>query len=148
MGNRAAGSLGYMESSLVSLLDVGSGSCHPLRTADPTAVAAGRLLGDKQLRMNKKRGVAVVSVLYRFWLKFSQCLLVNIPPFRSLRSIIFVFQVKYVLFLPRNKKYRQLRLSMNYLYLTILTFSQNCELTSRNSGFFLRILSLGYISQF
>lgn len=78
-----------MESSLVSLLDVGSDSCHPLRTADPTAVTAGRLLGDKELRMNKKRGVAVVSVLYHFWFKFSLCLLVDIPPFRSLGSVIF-----------------------------------------------------------
>ncbi len=75
-----------MESSLVSLLDVGSGSCHPLRTAGPTAVTAGRLLGNEELRMNKKR---VVSVLYHFWLNFSLCFRVNIPPFRSLGSVVF-----------------------------------------------------------
>lgn len=46
--NRAAWSLGNMDSSLVSLLDAGTGTCHALRTANPTAVTAGRLLGEKK----------------------------------------------------------------------------------------------------
>lgn len=48
--NGATGSLGNMDSSLVSLLDAGTGTCHALRTANPTAVTAGRLLrGEKMI---------------------------------------------------------------------------------------------------
>jgi len=57
----AAGGLGNRESSLVGLLGAGTGTCHAVRTANPTAVTAGRLLGKNDLR---------VSVLYHFWLKF------------------------------------------------------------------------------
>lgn len=67
----AAGSLGNRESSLVGLLDAGTGTCHAVRTANPTAVTAGRLLGKKDLR---------VSVLYHFWLKFpmKKCLTIGL----------------------------------------------------------------------
>lgn len=58
-----------MESSLVSVLDVGTGSCHPLRTADPTAVTAGRLLSDKELRIRIKggRGFCALPLLFKIF---------------------------------------------------------------------------------
>lgn len=62
--NGAAGSLGNMESSLVSLLDAGTGSCHALRTANPTAVTAGRLLGKKRF---ENKGFCAVALLIKVY---------------------------------------------------------------------------------
>lgn len=49
-GDGAAGSLGNMESSLVTALNAGAGRSHPLWTANPTAVTAGRLSRETQKR--------------------------------------------------------------------------------------------------